>query len=67
LLAAVGAGVFPSVERASAAAVQVTDRTRPDREAAAVYAGFYPQYRALYPALRKEFRAVSRLVAGGRR
>jgi xylulokinase len=63
LLAGAGTGVFPSVERASAAAIRVTGRTRPGKRAAAAYAQYYPRYRALYAALADEFAAMGRTVA----
>ncbi|HEX8684419.1 MAG TPA: xylulokinase [Ardenticatenaceae bacterium] len=62
LLAAVGAGIYPTVQEASAAALQVTGRTRPGA-AVAVYEDFYPRYRALYPALKGEFEALAEVVS----
>ena len=60
LLAAVGVGVYDSVESACEKCIRVTDQTEvgPDKE---VYADFYPRYQALYPALREEFAALSTL------
>ncbi len=58
LLAAVGAGCYPSVEQACRAVIQVTGRTTPDPAAVARYADLYPRYQALYPALKEEFRAI---------
>ncbi len=63
LLAAVGAGLYDTVEDACRATIQVTGRTEPG-PAAAAYAELYPLYRALYPALRDEFRAIGDWVAG---
>ncbi len=63
LLAGVGAGVFPSVEQACQAAIRITGSTEPG-EAARVYAAYYPRYRALYPALKAEFRALAQITAG---
>ncbi|HOX05232.1 MAG TPA: xylulokinase [Planctomycetota bacterium] len=59
LLAGVGTGAFKSVESAAAKAVKVTGRTGVEKKTAAVYARYYPRYRALYPALKEEFAAVS--------
>jgi xylulokinase len=51
LLAGVGAGNWPDVESACAAAVQVTGRVSPVEENVRTYRRFYDQYRLLYPAL----------------
>ncbi|MGE4550599.1 MAG: xylulokinase, partial [Opitutales bacterium] len=60
LLAAVGVGVYDSVEAACETCIRVTDQTEvgPDKD---VYAEFYPRYQALYPALKKEFAALAAL------
>jgi xylulokinase len=58
LLAGVGAGVYSSVEQACDAAIRITG-SNPPGEAAKVYASYYPRYRALYPALKAEFAALS--------
>jgi len=52
LLAGVGAGWWPDVEAACAAAVRVTGSTHPHPDAAAAYDAHYALYRRLYPALR---------------
>lgn len=62
LLAGVGAGLYASVPEACQATIQITGRTRPDREATAEYEGFYERYRALYPALASEFKEMATLV-----
>jgi xylulokinase len=62
LLAAVGAGLYATVEDACRATIQVTGRTSPG-PAAADYTEIYPLYRALYPTLRDEFRAIGEWVA----
>ena len=61
LLAGVGAGVFPSVEEAARGAVEETSVTRPGADAAA-YEGAYREYRALYPALKPRFAALTGLA-----
>jgi xylulokinase len=61
LLAGVGAGVYRDVE-AACEVVKVTGSTQPGA-ARAVYADYYPRYRALYPALKPEFDAMAQLVA----
>jgi xylulokinase len=55
LLAATGAGQYPSVERACEMAIQVTGRTRPDSEQVKTYQQGYLVYRELYPALASKF------------
>jgi xylulokinase len=54
ILAAVGAGWYPSVEAACAALVKVSDVTEPGPHAGA-YDASYAVYRDLYPALRGSF------------
>jgi len=55
LLAAVGAGQFPSVEAACAATVQVTAGASPLAAQVATYHQAYPLYQELYPALQPSF------------
>ncbi len=59
LLAAVGAGVWPDVPAACAAAVQITGRIIPDPAQVEAYRRAYPTYRQLYPALRTVFTAMA--------
>ena len=61
LLAGVGAGVYPSVQAACAAAIRVTGSTQPG-PAVPIYADYYPRYRALYPVLAPEFAALAQVV-----
>jgi xylulokinase len=61
LLAAVGQGAFPSVPAACAATLKVTGRTPPEPSWATAYDRFYPEYRALYPALRPVYERLSSL------
>jgi xylulokinase len=61
LLAGVGAGVYRDVE-AACKVVKITGSTQPGA-ARAVYADYYPRYRALYSALKPEFDAMAQLVA----
>jgi xylulokinase len=58
LLAAVGVGIFPDVPTACARTVRQTGRFEPG-PGAKVYARFYPQYRALYPALKEQFKSLA--------
>lgn len=62
LLAGVGAGLFDSVPTACEATIQVTGRTASVPETTAVYEDYYQRYRALYPALAPEFKAMATLV-----
>jgi len=57
LLAAIGSGVFKSVESACAETIRITDTVYPgkDRE---VYEKMYPLYRDLYPALKPTFNLI---------
>jgi xylulokinase len=53
LLAAVGAGIWPSVDAACAAAVRVASRIEPQPAAAAALNARYSAYRRVYPATRQ--------------
>jgi xylulokinase len=59
LLAGVGAGVFSDVPKACAATITVTGRTAPEPSWQAIYERQYPEYRALYPALKPSFERLS--------
>jgi xylulokinase len=59
LIAGVGAGVFPTVERASAATLTATTRTQPVAPHRDVYASLYEEYTSLYPALRPAFEQLA--------
>jgi xylulokinase len=61
LLAAVGAGLYPDVESATQAAIQITGRTAPSAQAGQ-YPAVYALYRSLYPALTGAFQDIARLV-----
>ena len=61
LLAATGTGAFADVESACAATIRIAGSTSPG-PASAVYRENYPNYRALYPALRPSFNAMARAV-----
>ncbi len=60
LLAEVGAGIFKNVPDACAANIQITGRTSPT-QATRTYQDYYPRYRALYPALAPENKAMADL------
>ena len=59
LLAGIGAGVWPDATSAVNAGVRLGDRVEPDAADAERYARLYGEYRALYPALRPTFNALS--------
>lgn len=63
LLAGVGIGLWQRVPAACKAVIKETGKNEPDEAAAAIYAGFYPRYRALYPALADEFAALTETVS----
>jgi len=60
LLAGVGAGVYENVPAACEATIQITGRTSPS-QATLAYQDYYPHYRALYPALAPEYKAMANL------
>ena len=51
LLAATGAGVFPDIDSACMATIQISGTTAPG-PGSAIYQEIYPLYRDLYPALK---------------
>jgi xylulokinase len=59
LLAGTGCGHWPDVESACAAAVRVSGCVSPCAEASAIYEQRYPEYQALYPALRDTFHRLA--------
>jgi xylulokinase len=60
ILAAVGAGAWPSVAAACAEVVHQVDQSEPDPAGQAAYEPLYAIYRQLYPALREPFAALTR-------
>jgi xylulokinase len=58
LCAGVGAGAWPSLPAACAAAIHITGSTAPD-ETAGTYQRLYAGYQALYPALKPSFERVA--------
>ncbi|MEZ4675533.1 MAG: xylulokinase [Caldilineaceae bacterium] len=55
LLAGVGAAVWPTVEAACDATIQLTGRTTPNADVVAKYNKAYAQYSTLYPTLKETF------------
>jgi len=64
LLAAVGTGVYPSVEVACKDTIKVVTSTSPNLKNKALYDDYYRVYCMLYPSLRHQFLAVSNIVTG---
>jgi xylulokinase len=60
LLAATGAGVFPSVESACDTTIRITGSINPGNDQAA-YNRLYPLYQGLYPMLKPAFNAIAEL------
>ena len=65
LLASVGTGVYPSVEEACRSTIEVVSATKPDAPRKVLYDRYYAIYKALYPALKEQFRQVCDVVASG--
>jgi xylulokinase len=59
LLAGVGAGVWSNIDSACAQTISTRDHITPNKEAVAIYASLYEQYRNLYPILKPTFHALS--------
>lgn len=62
LLAGVGTGIYASVEEACRSTITVTSQTHPDMSNKSLYDRYYLVYRALYPALKDQFKRVSEIV-----
>ncbi len=60
LLAGVGAGLYPDGAAACNATIHITGSTTPGANAER-YPAWYERYRALYPALAEQFRAIAAL------
>jgi xylulokinase len=61
LLAAVGAGAFPTIQAACQASIRVVSETKPSAEAARQYDRGFAIYRQLYPALQPTFHEIAAL------
>ncbi len=64
LLAGVGAGLFANVPEAAERIIQLTGSTTPS-PAMSAYQDYYPRYRALYPALADQFKALAEIPNDG--
>ncbi len=60
ICAAVGAGLFGSIQEASARMVTVTERIEPQPKNAEVYDFYYDKYLRTYPAMKNLFHQVAR-------
>lgn len=61
ILAAVGAGVFASIGEACSVSVRFGDAVVPDAARSAQYDKFYALFRTLYPHMKEDFTALSKL------
>jgi len=66
LLAGVGSGIFNSVPEACETMIQITGQTPPEAANTGTYEEYYALYRALYPALAAEFKAIANVVESKR-
>jgi xylulokinase len=61
VLAGVASGVYSDLDSAAAQIVKNTGETDPGFNQS-IYADYYPEYQALYPALKDRFASISRVV-----
>ncbi len=59
ILAAVGSGLFPTVEAACASFIRVSESIEPDREKAELYNSKYSIFKEIYPATRELFKRLA--------
>ena len=59
ILAAVGSGLFPSVEEACDTFIKVTESIEPNNEAVELYNHKYEKFKAIYPATKDLFKIIS--------
>ena len=64
VLAGVASGLYGDLDSAVAKVVKKTGETKPGPHQA-VYADYYPEYRALYPALKDRFASLGQVVESG--
>ena len=63
ILAAVGTGVYDTVEEAADDLVDVVSRTEPDPEASERYEECYGIFKSMYPSLKPGFDALGGMVS----
>ena len=61
ILAGVGAGIYPSVQRACEAMIRIGESRQPDSENAQEYAVYHSFYASLYPVLRDSYKQLQAL------
>ena len=61
ILAGVGAGLYPSVQEACDAMIQVNEPQAPILENVPQYEAFYQVYKTLYPAMQSSFKSLAQL------
>ena len=61
ILAGVGAGLYPSVQEACDAMIQVNEPQAPILENVPQYEAFYQVYKSLYPAMQSSFKSLAQL------
>ena len=62
ILAAVGAGIYESVEKAVENIIRVIDPLDPDRHSHETYRAYYKLFNRLYQVLKQEFRELANLL-----
>lgn len=62
LLAGVGAGVYSSVQEACETVIKVVSKQQTVADDSDVYRKYYDVYKALYPALKEQFKAVGDIL-----
>ena len=62
LLAGVGTGLYPSVEKACRSVISVASTTKTDHSTKKIYDKSYPIYRSLYQSLKGDFAKISGVV-----
>jgi xylulokinase len=62
VLAGVGTGIYPSVEKACRSIIKVVNTTKTNAERKSIYDRYYPVYRSLYQSLKEEFAKVAEVI-----
>ena len=61
VLAGVASGVYKDIDSAANQIVKSTGETNPGPDQS-IYADYYPEYQALYPALKDRFASIAKVV-----
>jgi xylulokinase len=59
ILAAVGSGLFPTVEAACGSFIRVSESIEPDKEKTELYNSKYGKFKQIYPATKELFRRLA--------